>query len=132
MKIDSRAVNGITIFDMNGRITLGEDTLAFRSAIGSLVAEGRKMILLNLHDVPYIDSSGLGELVAAFTRVRDSGGELKLLNLSPKIRTLLEITRLYTLFDVQDDETAAIKSFSVDATSFDPRHPSPAPNGHKP
>jgi len=117
MKIDSRAVDGITIFDINGRITLGEDTAAFRRAIGSLIAEGRKMVLLNLHGVPYIDSSGIGELVAAFTKIRDSGGELKLLKLSPKVRTLLEITKLYTVFDVQDDETAAINSFALPVAS---------------
>jgi anti-sigma B factor antagonist len=113
MTIDSRGVNDVTILDMTGRITLGEDTAALRRAIGGLVANGRKKILLNLHEVPYMDSSGLGEVVAAFTKVRDSGGELKLLNLSAKIRTLLEITRLYTIFDVQDDETAALNSFSV-------------------
>ena len=117
MKIDSRGVDGITILDMQGRITLGEDTVAFRRAISGLVADGRKMVLLNLHEVPYIDSSGIGELVAAFTKVRDSGGELKLLNLSPKIRTLLEITKLYSVFDVQSDENAAIRSFAVGAPS---------------
>jgi anti-sigma B factor antagonist len=113
MKIDSRAVDGITILDINGRITLGDDTAAFRRTIADLVTEGHKMVLLNLHQVPYIDSSGLGELVASFTRVRNSGGELKLLNLSTKIRTLLQVTKLYAVFDVQDDETAAIRSFSL-------------------
>jgi len=117
MKIDSRAINGITILDMNGRITLGEDTAAFRCAIGELIAKRCKMVVLNLHDVPYIDSSGLGELVAAFTRVRDSGGELKLLKPSAKIRTLLEITKLYTIFDVQEEETAALHSFSLPVAS---------------
>lgn len=113
MKIDSRLVDGITILDMDGRITLGEDTAAFRRAIGRLIADKRNMILLNLHAVPYIDSSGLGELVAAFTNVRDSGGELKLLNLSAKVRTLLEITRLLTIFDVKEDETVALRSFAA-------------------
>ena len=132
MKIESRAVDGINILDMNGRITLGEDAAAFRSAIGSLVADGRKMILLNLHDVPYIDSSGIGELVAAFTKVRDSGGELKLLNLSPKVRTLLQITKLDTVFDVQNDETAAIDSFSVNSSRLSIRQSSPATSNHEP
>jgi len=113
MKIDSRAVDGISVLDINGRLTLGEDTAAFRRAIGELVADGHKKVLLNLHDVPYMDSSGLGELVASFTRIRNSGGELKLMNLSTKIRTLLQITKLYTLFDVQDDEASAIRAFSV-------------------
>jgi len=117
MTIDLRMVDGITILDMNGRITLGEDTEAFRRAIGGLIADRQKMILLNLREVPYIDSSGLGELVAAFTNVRNSGGELKLLNLSAKVRTLLQITRLFTIFDVKDDETVALHSFAVSPTS---------------
>ena len=132
MKIDSRAVDGITIVDMNGRITLGDDTVAFRRAIEDLVADGHKMVLLNLHHVPYIDSSGIGELVAAFTKIRDSGGELKLLNLSPKVRTLLEITKLYTVFDVQDDEAAAMNAFSVGAMSLARRQSSPATGSQKP
>jgi len=119
MKIHSRVVDGITILDMNGRITLGEDTSALRSAIAGLIADKRNTILLNMHAVPYIDSSGLGELVAAFTNVRNSGGELKLLNLSAKVRTLLEITRLLTFFDVKEDETVALHSFA--APLADPR-----------
>src|SRR3954470_12012783 len=112
MTITSRTVEGVTILDMEGRITLGDDIATFKNAIGALVVEGHKMVLLNLRNVPYVDSSGIGELVAAFTNVRKSGGELKLLNLTHKLRTLLEITRLYTVFDVKDDETAAIQSFS--------------------
>jgi len=116
MKINFRAVDGISILDMNGRITLGDDTATLRQAIGSLIAEGRKSVLLNLHEVPYIDSSGIGELVAAFTNIRNSGGELKLLHLTHKVRTLLQITKLYTVFDVQDDESAAIHSFALRTT----------------
>jgi anti-sigma B factor antagonist len=117
MKMNSRAVDGITILDMNGRITLGDDIALFRRAIGDLVAEGRLMVLLNLSDVPYIDSSGIGELVSAFTSVRKAGGKLKLLNLTKRVRTVLEITRLYEVFDVQDNEIAAIHSFSAAAAS---------------
>ncbi|HWR15462.1 MAG TPA: STAS domain-containing protein [Terriglobales bacterium] len=112
MKINSRDVDGITILDMEGRITLGEDIAALKQVIGGLIAAGRKLVLLNLRDVPYIDSSGIGELVTAFTKIRNSGGELKLLNLTSKVRTLLEITRLYAIFDIGDDEAAAIHSFS--------------------
>jgi anti-sigma B factor antagonist len=117
MKINSRLVDGITILDLNGRIILGEDTAILRETIGGLVANGQKMILLNLGEVPYIDSSGIGELVTAFTNVRNAGGELKLLNLTTKVRTVLQITKLYTVFDIKDDEAAAIDSFLVTAVS---------------
>ncbi|HWR14790.1 MAG TPA: STAS domain-containing protein [Terriglobales bacterium] len=120
MKINFRAVDGVTILDMDGRITLGDDIAVFKSAIGGLVAQGYKMVLLNLREVPYIDSSGIGELVAAFTGLRKSGGELKLLNLTKKVRTLLEITRLYSVFDVREDETSAILSFSAKPLLGDP------------
>lgn len=118
VKIHSRPVDGITILDLNGRIILGEDTTVLRNTIGELVAKGRKMILLNLGEVPYIDSSGIGELVTAFTNVRNAGGELKLLNLTRKVRSVLEITKLYTVFDIKDDEAAAIHSFPVAAVSL--------------
>lgn len=117
MKINSRSVDGITILDLNGRIILGEDTAILRETIGDLVANGQKMILLNLGDVPYIDSSGIGELVTAFTNVRNAGGELKLLNLTRKVRSVLEITKLYTVFEVKDDEAAAVHSFPMAAVS---------------
>jgi anti-sigma B factor antagonist len=117
MKITSRAVDGITILDMDGRMTLGDDIAGFKNAIAGLVADGHKMVLLNLRDVPYVDSSGIGELVAAFTNLRNSGGELKLLNLTQKIRTLLQITRLYSVFDVKEDEASAILSFSATTTA---------------
>lgn len=113
MKINSRASNEVTILDINGRIVLGDEIAVFKQSISTLIDSGRKRVLLNLRDVPYIDSSGIGELVSAFTKIRNSGGELKLLNLAPKVRTLLEITRLYTVFDVKEDEAAAILSFST-------------------
>jgi anti-sigma B factor antagonist len=113
MRIDSRAVEGITILDLNGRITLGDDIAIFKNSIASLVAEGQKSVILNLRDVPYVDSSGIGELVAALTNLRRSGGELKLLNLSAKVRTLLEITRLYAMFDIKGNEAEAILAFST-------------------
>src|SRR6476619_786622 len=96
---------------MSGRITLGEGSVVLRDQIKDLVAKGQKKILLNLGDVTYIDSSGIGELVSAFTTVRNQGGELKLLNLTKKVHDLLQITKLYTVFDIKDDETAAVGSF---------------------
>ena len=111
MKANNRQVNGVTIVDMSGRITLGEGSVILREAVKDLLAKGQKKILLNLGDVSYIDSSGIGELVSAFTSVRREGGELKLLKLTKKVHDLLQITKLYTVFDIKDDEAAAVKSF---------------------
>ena len=115
MKASTRQVDGITVVDLSGRITLGEGSVILRDTVRDLVAKGNKKILLNLGDVNYIDSSGIGELVSAFTSVRNQGGELKLLNLTKKVHDLLQITKLYTVFDVKDDEAAAVKSFAVPA-----------------
>ncbi|HJT01659.1 MAG TPA: STAS domain-containing protein [Terriglobales bacterium] len=111
MKANTRQVNGVMIVDLSGRITLGEGSVILRDTVRDLVGKGNKKILLNLGEVNYIDSSGIGELVSAFTTVRNQGGELKLLNLTKKVHDLLQITKLYTVFDVKDDETAAIKSY---------------------
>lgn len=111
MKASNRQINGVTVVDMSGRITLGEGSVVLRDSIRDLVAKGQKKILLNLGNVTYIDSSGIGELVSAFTTVRNQGGELKLLNLTKKVHDLLQITKLYTVFDIKDDETAAVGSF---------------------
>jgi anti-sigma B factor antagonist len=111
MKASNRQVNGVTVVDMSGRITLGEGSVVLRDSIRDLVAKGQKKILLNLGDVTYIDSSGIGELVSAFTTVRNQGGELKLLHLTKKVHDLLQITKLYTVFDIKDDETSAVGSF---------------------
>ena len=115
MKASTRQVDGITVVDLSGRITLGEGSVILRDTVRDLVAKGNKKILLNLGDVNYIDSSGIGELVSAFTSVRNQGGELKLLNLTKKVHDLLQITKLYTVFDVKDDEAAAVKSFATSA-----------------
>ena len=112
MKASSRQVDGVNIVDMSGRITMGEGSVVLRDSIRDLIAKGSKNILLNLADVTYIDSSGIGELVSAFTAVRREGGELKLLKLTKKVHDLLQITKLYTVFDVKDDEAAAVKAFS--------------------
>jgi anti-sigma B factor antagonist len=112
MKSSTRQVDGVTIVDLSGRITLGEGSTMLRDIVRDLIAKGQKKILLNLGDVTYIDSSGIGELVSAFTTVRNGGGELKLLNLTKKVHDLLQITKLYTVFDIKDDEAAAIQSFT--------------------
>ena len=112
MKIKTRQVDGVTIMDCSGRITLGEGSVQLRDAVRDLLAKGSKQILLNLGDVTYIDSSGIGELVSAFTTVRNQGGDLKLLNLTKKVHDLLQITKLYTVFDVRDDEASAVKAFN--------------------
>ena len=112
MKTTTRQVESITIVDVSGRITLGDGSVALRDTIRDLVAKGNKKILLNLGEVMYIDSSGLGGLVSAFGTVRDQGGELKLLKVTKKVQDLLKMTRLDTLFDVKDDEATALAAFS--------------------
>ena len=112
MKASNRQVGGITIVDLSGRITLGEGSVVLRDTIRDLVSKGKIKILLNLADVTYIDSSGIGELVSAFTTVRNQNGELKLLKLTKKVHDLLQITKLYTVFDIKDDEATAVQAFS--------------------
>ena len=111
LTIASREVDGVIILDLNGRITLGEGSVQLRDAIRGLISKGQKNILLNLADVNYIDSSGLGELVSAFTTAKNQQAEVKLLKLSKKVHDLLQLTKLYTVFDIKDDEAAAIASF---------------------
>jgi anti-sigma B factor antagonist len=98
--------------DVAGRITLGEGSSALRDLLKDMVGKGQKKILLNLGEVTYIDSSGIGELVSAFTTIANQGGQLKLLNLAKRVKDLLQITKLYTVFDVHDDEAGAIRSFA--------------------
>jgi anti-sigma B factor antagonist len=111
MKVAIRQVDGITILDLSGRITLGEGSITLRDSVRDVLAKGSKKILLNLGQITYIDSSGIGELVSAFTSVKNGGGELKLLNLTQKVHDLLQITKLYTVFDVWDNEASAITAF---------------------
>jgi anti-sigma B factor antagonist len=101
----------VTVIDAAGRITLGEGASAFRDIIRDLAAKGDKKLLLNLGEVSYIDSSGIGELVSGFTTVTNHGGNLKLVGLSKRVKDLLQITKLYTVFEVFDDEAAAVRSF---------------------
>ena len=112
LKATNRDIGTATVVDISGRITLGEGSAALRSLVRQLLDHGRKHIVLNLADVSYIDSSGIGELVSSFTAVKKEGGELKLLNLTKKVHDLLLITKLFTVFDVHNDEGKAISSFS--------------------
>ena len=111
MKISTRQVDGVTILDLGGRITLGEGSVQLRDSVRDLLAKGQKKILLNLGDVNYIDSSGIGELVTAFTTVKKTGGDMKLLHLTKKVHDLLQLTKLFTVFEVFSDENVVIQSF---------------------
>jgi anti-sigma B factor antagonist len=103
-------VGDIAIVDFSGKITLGEGSATLRNMVRELISSGHRKILLNLGDVDYIDSSGIGELVGAYTTVRSASGELKLVYLTKRVHDLIQITRLFTVFDVQSDESAAILS----------------------
>jgi anti-sigma B factor antagonist len=111
MKIETRTVGDTRVLDCSGKITLGEGTMSIRNTVRDLVQSGVKKIVLNLADVNYIDSAGVGELVSTYTTVVNNGGQLKLLNLTKKSRELLTITKLLTIFDVSDNEKASIASF---------------------
>ena len=111
MKATIRQVDSVTVVDVSGRITLGEGCAQLRELIRDQLTKGNKKILINLADVSYIDSSGIGELVSAYTAVTNQGGQLKLLKLTKKVHDLLQITKLYTVFDVHDDEAEAVGSF---------------------
>lgn len=110
-KLNTRKVGDVTVIDVSGRITLGEGSSVIRDEVRALIGQGNKKILLNLGDVTYIDSSGIGELVSGFTTVANSGGNLKLLGLTKRVKDLLQITKLYTVFDVHEEEAHAIRSF---------------------
>ena len=112
IKLSTRQVGDVSVVDVAGRITLGEGSSALRDMMRDLVSKSQKKILLNLGEVSYIDSSGIGELVSGFTTVTNSGGNLKLLGLNKRVKDLLQITKLYTVFDVHEDEAGAIRSFS--------------------
>ncbi|MBI2686191.1 MAG: STAS domain-containing protein [Acidobacteria bacterium] len=109
--ISMRQNGDVCLVDVGGKITLGDGSVAIREAVKKLVADGIKKIVLNLGEVTYIDSSGIGELVSAFTTVSNNGGNLKLLNLTKRVQDLLQITKLYTVFEVFNDESQAVASF---------------------
>lgn len=111
MKLSTREISHVSIVDITGRITLGDETGLLRETVANLVSQKKIKILLNLAGVDYIDSSGVGELVSSFITVRNAGGELKLLNLTPKVNDILNVMKLYSVFDIRNDEFTAIKSF---------------------
>ncbi len=111
IKTSTRSIGNVVIIDTIGELRLGEGTDAIRSLVRQLVDQGYRKLLLNLRDVRHIDSSGIGELMSCYTSVRNQGGDLKLMNLSKNVQNLLQITRLYTIFEVVDDEPTAVASF---------------------
>jgi anti-sigma B factor antagonist len=111
LRATHRDAGSVTVVELSGRIVLGDGSALLRKTIRGLLEDQRKKILLNLADVDYIDSSGIGELVSGFTAVKNQGGDLKLLHLTKKVRDLLQITKLYTVFDVFSDENSAVGSF---------------------
>jgi len=113
MQIDERTVGDVTILDMKGKMTLGDGDELLRNKVAAMIVAGSKKIILNLGDVPYIDSAGLGEIVRTYTTVSRQGGSLKLLNLTKRITDLLSITKLLTVFDTFDAEGEAVKSFGA-------------------
>ena len=115
MTIQERNIGGVVVLDVKGKITLGEGDELLKDKVNSLVNQGHKKIILNLADVPYIDSAGLGEVVRTYTTVSRQGGSLKLLNLTKRITDLLSITKLLTVFETFDSENEAIRSFSASA-----------------
>ena len=111
LEVKERAAGDVAILDLSGKITFGEGSSMLRNAIRRLTQEGKKKILLNLAGVGYMDSTGIGELVASYTTVQHAGGQLKLLNLTQKLQSLLAITKLLTVFDTYDTEDEALRSF---------------------
>ena len=113
MKIATRTIGSVTVVDLQGRLTLGEDTEQFRSQVRELIQSGSKKILLNMGEVGYIDSSGVGELVRTYASITNQGGQLKLLNLTKRLHDLLTVTKLLTVFEAHDNEQRAVQSFGV-------------------
>ena len=112
LKISNHEMGPITVVNLSGRLTLGDASALLRQTLKELIDSGKKKIVLNLGEVGYIDSSGLGELVSSFTTVQKNGGEMKLSNLTQKVNDLLTVTKLYTVFEIHNDEDSALKSFS--------------------
>ena len=117
IKIGTRQADGITVIDVSGRIALGEGEVLLRETVDNLLAKGQKKLLLNLAEVNYIDSSGIGALVGVYTAVRKQGGELQLLKITNRVRNLLQITKLLTVFAISDNEDEAIRSLNVESAT---------------
>jgi anti-sigma B factor antagonist len=110
LTVKTRKVENVVVMDLSGKLTIGEPVMQLRDALRAQVAEGDNRFVVNLADVSYVDSSGLGELVSSYTTVRNKGGDVKLLKLTAKIKDLLQMTKLLTVFDVYDDEAKAVAS----------------------
>jgi anti-sigma B factor antagonist len=117
MTVRTRRMGDVTVVDIAGRIVLGKESATLRELVSQLTNDGSRKLLFNLAEVSYIDSSGLGNLVSALTNVRRQGGELKLVNLNKNVHDLIQITRLYTVFDVFDGEAEALRSFGQSAAA---------------
>jgi anti-sigma B factor antagonist len=115
MEIDERSAGDVTVLDLKGRMTMGEGDELLKDKVNSLILQGRKKLVLNLADVPYVDSAGLGEIVRTYTTVTKQGGSLKLANLTKRINDLLSITKLLTVFETYDSEADAVRSFTAGA-----------------
>src|SRR5882762_10773268 len=115
MQIEERSAGDVMVLDLKGKMTLGEGDELLRDKINSLILQGRRKIVLNLEEVPYIDSAGLGEIVRTYTTISRQGGSLKLLNLTKRITDLLSITKLLTVFETYDSENEAVRSFAASA-----------------
>ena len=120
LEITQRREGSVIVLDLKGNIRLGEGNVEFHKALRILVEEGEKRILLNLAEITYIDSSGLGELVAGYTTLQKNNGELKILHLTQRVRELMVITKLLTVFDVYDNEPDALAGFSEVSEEFEP------------
>jgi anti-sigma B factor antagonist len=112
VKLSTRQLDGVSVLDVSGRLTLGEGASTLRNTLSTMAAEGQNRILLNLEGLSYLDSSGIGTLVSSFATITNGGGQLKLLNLTKRVKDLLAITKLYTVFEVYDDQATALRSFS--------------------
>src|SRR5262245_19559961 len=117
LSVKTRKIKNVVVFDLSGKLTIGEPVMQVRESLRSSVNEGVRKFILNLRDVSYIDSSGLGELVSSYTTVRNKGGDVKLLNLTAKSKDLLQMTKLLTVFDTYDDEAKALTSLEGEAKS---------------
>src|ERR1700755_138593 len=115
MQIEERSAGDVTVLDLKGKMTLGEGDELLKDKINSLVMQGRRKVILNLEEVPYLDSAGLGEIVRTYTTISRQGGSLKLLNLTKRITDLLSITKLLTVFETYDNEADVVRSFSSSA-----------------
>ncbi len=111
MKIEKRTKNGVVILDLKGKILIGDDITVLRESINNLVKENETKVLINFEQVPYLDSTGLGEIVRTYTSIKKNSGEVKILNLGVKVKDLMTITKLITVFETFDEEDRAIKSF---------------------